>query len=114
MFPSHDPILKKKTKLREKEGIKVKSNGKCYYCALTLRKAFTSIDHVIPKSRGGTDEETNLVLSCRNCNLEKADRTDDEYKLQLAIYRNGGPDFTGEQLEWLKSKLKYKLKDFPF
>jgi hypothetical protein len=32
------------------------------------------VEHVVPSSRGGTDEEENLCLACRACNLRKADR----------------------------------------
>jgi len=31
------------------------------------------IDHMIPKARGGTDEEANLWLACRMCNSFKLD-----------------------------------------
>lgn len=33
------------------------------------------IDHIYPFSRGGTEDEDNLALSCRACNLSKGDRT---------------------------------------
>ncbi len=32
------------------------------------------VEHVLPVSRGGTDEEINLCLACRACNLRKSDR----------------------------------------
>jgi hypothetical protein len=33
------------------------------------------IEHIIPKSKGGTDDEENLWLACRSCNLFKSDQT---------------------------------------
>jgi len=45
--------------------------GKCVYCGI----AATSIDHVVPRSRGGTHTWDNVVAACRRCNHAKADRT---------------------------------------
>ena len=45
-----------------------RSNGKCVYCG---SKA-TEIDHVIPRSSGGTNSTYNLVASCRACNEKKS------------------------------------------
>ena len=35
---------------------------------------FNHIDHVIPRSKGGTDEISNLVLSCDTCNMKRGNR----------------------------------------
>lgn len=66
-----------------------KSNGACTYCSTAITvasKRFNSmeIDHDIPRSRGGTDDETNLVASCRACNRQKGTRTGTEYKCDIA------------------------------
>ncbi len=37
-------------------------------------------DHIMPKARGGTDEEKNLVCACRTCNRSKKDKTPEEWK----------------------------------
>ena len=44
------------------------SNGKCVYCGAKA----TEIDHVIPRSKGGTNSTYNLVASCRACNQIKS------------------------------------------
>ena len=46
------------------------SGSRCHYCG-TLA---TTVDHVIPKSRGGTDALSNLVPACARCNYSKRDR----------------------------------------
>ncbi|MEZ5381826.1 MAG: HNH endonuclease [Microthrixaceae bacterium] len=38
----------------------------------------TSVDHVIPRSRGGSDQTSNLVAACLPCNQLKGDRTPEE------------------------------------
>ncbi|WP_439957936.1 HNH endonuclease [Modestobacter marinus] len=43
----------------------------CVYCGASA----TSIDHVVPRSRGGTHSWDNVVAACRRCNHQKADRS---------------------------------------
>lgn len=58
-----------------------RDNHQCVYCG--SRKDLT-LDHVIPKSRGGTNDWTNLVTSCSRCNVKKADRTPEEAKMKMS------------------------------
>lgn len=44
-----------------------------YTCAYCFRYGNT-LDHVIPRARGGTNEWSNLVVACTRCNCKKADR----------------------------------------
>ena len=55
-----------------------RDNYQCVYCG--SNKDLT-LDHVIPKSRGGGNEWTNLVTSCFKCNLKKSNRTPDEARM---------------------------------
>lgn len=48
----------------------------CAYCG--TRHELTR-DHIIPRSRGGTDDPSNLVWACRNCNAAKGNRTPQEW-----------------------------------
>ena len=54
---------------------------KCQYC----NKSETSltIDHIVPKSKGGDDSWENLITACVSCNNKKGDRTPDEAKMIL-------------------------------
>jgi len=49
----------------------------CAYCGKT--DVPLEVEHIVPKSRGGTDRVSNLTLSCRKCNLEKGDKTAEEF-----------------------------------
>lgn len=57
-----------------------RDNYQCVYCG--SRKELT-LDHVIPKSRGGLNDWTNLVTSCSKCNVKKADRTPEEARMKM-------------------------------
>ena len=57
------------TKLRD--FIFSRSKGKCFYCDEKAEE----IDHIIPKSNGGTNSIYNLVASCRSCNERKSNLT---------------------------------------
>ena len=47
--------------------------GKCFYCNAALEINEASIDHVIPRSKGGTDDIDNLVVCCKYANRAFAD-----------------------------------------
>lgn len=53
---------------------------RCQYCGNTA----DSIDHVMPRSRGGPHSWENVAAACRPCNLSKRDRTPDEAGMRLA------------------------------
>lgn len=52
-----------------------RDEGRCAYCkGQLLYNDNWHIDHIKPISKGGTNDLTNLVLSCSRCNLEKRDK----------------------------------------
>ncbi len=53
---------------------------KCQYCGSTRD---LTIDHVIPKSRGGDDSWENLVTACNRCNNRKGNKTPREANMNL-------------------------------
>jgi len=55
----------------------------CQYCGAKLARAELTIDHVIPRSRGGRDSWTNLVLACVKCNVKKGNRIPAEASMPL-------------------------------
>lgn len=60
-----------------------RDENKCQYCETELNESNETLDHVLPVSRGGKHEWTNLVACCRKCNAHKANRTPEEAKMQL-------------------------------
>jgi len=60
--------------IASRRGILQRDSWKCGYCGAKA----TTIDHIIPKSRGGENTWGNLVSACMPCNNRKADRTPKE------------------------------------
>ncbi len=54
-----------------RRAIFARDNGRCAYCGGTA----TSVDHVVPRSRGGRHVWDNVVAACSRCNRVKADRS---------------------------------------
>jgi len=53
-----------------------RQKGKCYYCGKKLGtgKNAYHVDHIIPLSRGGSNDISNLVIACPQCNVSKQDK----------------------------------------
>jgi 5-methylcytosine-specific restriction endonuclease McrA len=58
-----------------------RDNWRCAYCGTTSGKL--TLDHVIPRSRGGDSVWENVVTSCAPCNLKKGDRLPHEVEMEL-------------------------------
>lgn len=56
---------------------------RCQYCGRRLPKTELTLDHVLPRSRGGRDTWDNLVLACLKCNLKKSNRTPEEAGMKI-------------------------------
>jgi 5-methylcytosine-specific restriction endonuclease McrA len=59
------------TSLYQDERLKMTVPQACYYCGSTSK---LSVDHLIPRIKGGADESDNLIWACRSCNSSKRDR----------------------------------------
>ncbi len=55
----------------------------CMYCNRLCNFGEASLDHVIPRSKGGKSDWDNLVTACKKCNHRKADRTPEEAGMPL-------------------------------
>jgi len=55
----------------------------CQYCGRRMPKTDLTLDHVVPRSRGGIDSWDNLVLACMPCNVRKGSRMPQEAHMPL-------------------------------
>lgn len=60
-----------------------RDNHSCQYCGQAFPNHELSIDHVVPRSRGGTTSWENVVCSCLDCNSRKGSRTPQEARMTL-------------------------------
>jgi 5-methylcytosine-specific restriction endonuclease McrA len=70
-----------RTVMLSRQNIFKRDGHKCLYCNST--KDLT-LDHVLPKSRGGKTTWTNLATACRRCNASKGDSLPKEIGMQLS------------------------------
>ena len=55
----------------------------CQYCGLEPPRQVLTLDHVVPRSRGGRTTWENVVTACQKCNGRKGNRTPDEARMTL-------------------------------
>ena len=60
-----------------------RDNYQCQYCAKKFPELELTLDHIIPKSRGGQNTWENLVTACKKCNQKKGSRLLHECKMSL-------------------------------
>jgi 5-methylcytosine-specific restriction endonuclease McrA len=75
-------VPKKRPKLNARN-IRERDGNRCQYTGVLLRPDEGSLDHVVPRSRGGADTWENLVWSAKDVNQRKADRLPHEAGLKL-------------------------------
>lgn len=74
-----------------KSNIYSRDKGACVYCGVKTYRL--TIDHVMPRSRGGMSTYENMVTACIECNSKKGNRTPDEANMQFVtdIPKNYNP-----------------------
>lgn len=75
-------VPKKRPKLSAKN-IRERDGNRCQYTGRSLHPDEGSLDHVLPRSRGGADSWENLVWAAKDVNQRKADRLPHEAGLRL-------------------------------
>jgi hypothetical protein len=53
--------------------VAMRAAHRCEYCREAVFNFPFEVEHVAPRSAGGSDDESNLALACRACNLRKSD-----------------------------------------
>ncbi|MEW4489621.1 HNH endonuclease [Thalassoglobus sp. JC818] len=66
-----------------RRNIFLRDGHRCQYCGNRYSSPRLSLDHVIPKSRGGPETWENIVCACLKCNVDKGGRTPQEAGMRL-------------------------------
>lgn len=92
----------------KRERIIRKYNHICQICRKRTNqeryKDYPELDHIVPRSAGGSNEESNLILLCNSCNNKKSDLFG--MKLILKILDEHGNATSGFYFELLKHEYK--------
>ena len=73
---------------REASGMKrmriyMRDKYRCQYCGARKSVNDLTLDHILPRSRGGDNSPVNIVTACVPCNNRKSNRTPDEARMPL-------------------------------
>ncbi len=65
----------------------------CQYCGQRFHRSELNLDHVVPRSQGGTSTWENVVCSCHECNRQKGGRTPGQARMKL-VFQPRRPSWT--------------------
>lgn len=73
---------------REASGLKrpriyMRDKFRCQYCGVKNTAGELTVDHILPRSRGGDNSPMNVVTACLSCNNRKGNRTPSEARMPL-------------------------------
>ena len=73
---------------REQSGMKrlriyMRDKFRCQYCGEKKRVVELTLDHIVPRSRGGENSPVNIATACVTCNNPKSNRTPEEARMPL-------------------------------
>lgn len=82
LLTSFDRIPKRHVRF-SRMNIYARDNHTCQYCRKTIARNGINLDHVIPRSKGGTSTWENVVCCCYACNRKKGGKTPEEAGMRL-------------------------------
>jgi len=71
------------TRALSRKNILLRDRNACQYCGTVLASSELTLDHVVPRSRGGASTWENLVACCHICNRRKGNRLPGEAGMKL-------------------------------
>ena len=82
--------MKTKSSVRfSRSNVYLRDNGQCQYCGVAVSRSESTLDHVLPVSKGGKSVWENCTTACAPCNASKSDKVKG-WKPNLKPYK---PDF---------------------
>lgn len=72
---------------KRRSGIYERDGFRCQYCGEKVTDKTATLDHVIPKGKGGGNNSANLKTSCRKCNSSKGSKDINEYRAYVGLMK---------------------------
>jgi len=94
-----------------RKNIMMRDNYQCQYCGKKYALSAMTIDHIVPRSRGGITEWTNAVTCCNKCNTKKGGRLPQEAGMKL-IAKPQAPKFNQSIFRLFNDKRYALWKEF--
>jgi len=79
---AYDRMPKRRVRF-SRYNIFARDKNTCQYCGHRFSRSELNLDHVIPRSQGGTSTWENVVCSCHRCNRQKGGRTPTQARMKL-------------------------------
>lgn len=86
-----------------RDNVYLRDDHRCQYCGLKCGSRELTLDHVVPRSRGGTSTWRNIVTACADCNRRKGRNSPEEAGMHLrSVPRK--PTWLGPRLHHLRDE----------
>lgn len=82
LLVSFDRVPRREVRF-SRHNIFMRDGSSCQYCGERRARSELNLDHVVPRSRGGTTTWENIVCACLDCNRRKGGRTPEEAGMRL-------------------------------
>jgi len=106
--------IPQQTRALSRKNILLRDRNICQFCGKIFPASDLTLDHVVPRSRGGRSSWENLVACCYQCNNHKGDRTPEEAGLQLVRRPRSFTLHTSRQLMRLIGNKDEKWRKYLF
>ncbi len=93
--------VKRRRGIRSRDSVYLRDQGRCQYCGEKVARSASTLDHVVPRSRGGRTTWVNIVTACFGCNQKKRDKTPLEAGMRLRT-----PPVSPKNLPYLIGRMK--------
>lgn len=84
LLVAYDRIPKRRIRF-SRYNIFARDRNTCQYCGRVFSRSELNLDHVVPRSQGGTSTWENVVCSCHRCNRQKGGKTPEQARMKLVV-----------------------------
>lgn len=95
-----EAITSSEAKRKWRQSIKEKWNYQCAYCG---SEENLTLDHIVPRSKGGSDRVTNILCACKECNNTKGHQAWYDWYMNQSFFTT---ERLGDIIEWQKQRVK--------